>query len=117
MARLDYFVDVASAGRDVGIVEFLGILGNQLFAPLVGIGGLLNLATEEDIHRAFRSHDRYFGGRPGVVDIAAHMLAAHDIVCATISLARDYSDLGHGGLTIGVEQLGAVTNNAVMLLS
>ncbi len=103
MTRLDHFIDIATAGRDVGIIELLGIFRDQLFAPLLRISCLLDLASKENIHRAFGTHDRDLGGGPGVVDIAAHVLAAHHIVSAAIGFARNHRDLGHRGLAIGVE--------------
>ena len=54
-----------------------------------------------------RAHDRDLGGGPCEVHVAADVLAAHDVVCATVRLARDDRDLGHRGLAVGVQQLRA----------
>ncbi len=44
------------------------------------------------------------------------MLGGHDIVSTSISLARDDGDLGHRGFSIGIQQLGTVTDDAAVLL-
>ncbi len=44
------------------------------------------------------------------------MLRVHHVVGAAVGLARDDGELGHGGLAEGVEQLGAVSDDAVPLL-
>jgi hypothetical protein len=41
---------------------------------------------------------------------------AHDVVRAAVGLARDDGELGHRGLAVGVEQLGAVADDAAVLL-
>src|SRR5579863_9675644 len=45
------------------------------------------------------------------------MLAIHHIICTTIGLASDHSDLWHRRLAVGVEELGTMTDNAIMLLT
>lgn len=44
------------------------------------------------------------------------MLGGHHIVSASIGLAGDNSELGHSGLGIGIQQLGSVADDTVMLL-
>ncbi|MNX91930.1 hypothetical protein D3C86_1240470 [compost metagenome] len=44
------------------------------------------------------------------------MLGAHDVIGAAIGLARDDRQLGHGGLGIGEQQLGAVLDQGAVLL-
>jgi len=44
------------------------------------------------------------------------MLGCHDIIGASIGLAGDDGDFRHSGFSIGVEQLGAVADNAAVLL-
>ncbi len=44
------------------------------------------------------------------------MFAAHDVIGAAVGLAGDDGDLGHGGFAVGVEQLGAVGDDAAVFL-
>lgn len=44
------------------------------------------------------------------------MLGAHDIIGTTIGLAGNNSDLRDSGLRVGVQELGSVTDNTVVLL-
>ena len=44
------------------------------------------------------------------------MLAAHDDISPAVGLARDNRDLGHGGLGIGEDQLGAVADDPAVFL-
>ena len=51
-----------------------------------------------------------------IVHVAAHVLAAHDVVGAAVRLARDDGDLRDGRLAVGIQQLGAVADDPAMLL-
>lgn len=62
------------------------------------------------------AHHGHLGSGPGVVGVTAQVLRAHHVIGAAISLARDDGDLGHGGLGIGIEQLGTVGDDAIVLL-
>src|SRR5262245_38058508 len=77
VAWLNDFIDIATAGRDIGIVELLCVLRDQLFAPLFRVVCLLDLAAEENIDRTFWTHHRDFPSWPGIVEVASHMLATH----------------------------------------
>ena len=79
-------------------------------------GGIADIAAEDDLDRALRAHHRDLGRRPGVVDVAAQVLGAHDVVGAAIGLAGDHGDLRHGRLGEGVEQLRAVLDDAAIFL-
>ena len=61
-------------------------------------------------------HHRDLRGRVGEVDVGADVLAAHDDVGAAVGLARDDGDPRHRRLAEGVEQLGAVLDDAAVLL-
>src|SRR5579884_838674 len=117
VAGFDYLVDVAASGGDVGIVELLGVFSDQFFATLVGVWCAIDLVFEENVNRAFGTHDRDFGGWPGVVQVAAHVLAVHDVVCAAVGFAGNHRDLGNGGFTVGVEQLRAMPDDAAVFLT
>lgn len=78
---------------------------NQRLATNVGI------VPEDDLDGTLGSHDGNLGRGPGVVDITAEVLGAHDIVGTTIGLPGNDGDLGHGGLSVGVEQLGTMADD------
>ena len=81
-----------------------------------GIGRRLQLAPVEDLDRALRAHHRQLGRRPGEGQVGADRLGVHDHVGAAVGLAGDDLDAGHGRLAVGVEQLGAVADDAAVLL-
>ena len=68
--RVDHLVDKPLARRHkrVGkaVFVFPGALGD--------LGGVADVGAEDDLDRAFRPHHRDFGGRPGVIQIAAQVL-------------------------------------------
>ena len=74
------------------------------------------IVAEDDFDGAFCAHHRDLGIWPGKVHIATEMLGRHDVVGATIGLARDDSDFRHGALGIGIEQLCAVFDDAAVFL-
>lgn len=49
-----------------------------------------------------------------VVDVGAQVLARHHVVGAAVCLTCDDGELGHGGLGVRVQQLGAVTDDAAV---
>ena len=65
---------------------------------------------------ALDAHDRDARRRPRQVDVAPDVLRAHDVVGAAVRLAGDDRHLGHRRLAVGVEQLGAVADDAAVLL-
>ena len=127
VAGADDAVDIAAFGRNVGIgkavAELLDFLGAHFGEACVAgesvdafLGGPVELAPIDDFDRALRSHDGNFGGWPGVVHVAANVLGAHDAIGSAVSFAGDDGDLGHSGFGKGVEQLGAVHDDAAVLL-
>src|SRR5262249_5592231 len=76
-----------------------------------GAGGVGEVAAVEDVDRAGGAHDGDLGGGPGEVDVAAEVLGAHDVVGAAVGFAGDDGDLGDGGLGVGVQQLGASSDD------
>ena len=117
VARLDDLIDVATTGGNVGIGKLLDVLRDQFFSSLFGIRCSLDLILKKDVDGTFWTHHGDLCGGPGVVDIAAHMLATHHIVSTAIRFARDNRDLGDGSLTLGEEQFGTTADNTVVLLS
>ena len=110
--RLDHVVDEAAGAGDEGVGELRLVLG---FARRE-LGRVALLLAEDDLDRALGAHHRDLGVRPGEVDVAAQVLGAHHVVGAAVGLARDHGDLGHRALGVGVEQLGAVLDDAAVLL-
>ena len=76
---------------------------------------MISLA-EDDVGGALGAHDGDLGGRPGEDEVGAQVPRAHGDVAAAVGLAQDHRDLGHGGLAVGVEELGAVADDAGVLL-
>src|SRR5437660_9016320 len=103
MARLDDLIDIAAAGCYIRAGELFSVLRRQLLASLLRIIGSFNLIFKKNIHRAFWSHNSGLGSWPGVIDIAAHMLAIHHVIGSAVSLARNDGNFGNSGLTVSVE--------------
>ncbi len=59
----------------------------------------------------------YLSSGPGVVDITAQVLGAHDAVGTTVGLTGDDGEFWHGGLGVSIDELGSVTDDAAVLLS
>ncbi len=78
--------------------------------------GIVQLLAEDDLDGTLGSHDGDFRTGPGDVDVAAQVLGRHHVVGSAISLARDQRDLGHRRFGIGVQQLGAVLDDAAVFL-
>lgn len=116
----DHRVDVAAFGRDIrvdeGVLVLLLKLESQRVDVLALLCGFLEVLAVDEADSAGRAHHGDLGGRPSDVDVAAHVLGAHDAVGAAVGLAGDDGDLGDGGLAVGVEQLGAAPDDAVVLL-
>ena len=75
-----------------------------------------SILAEDDVHRALRAHHRDLGRRPGEVDVAADVLAAHDVVRAAVGLAGDDREFRDRRLAVGVQQLCAVADDPAVLL-
>src|ERR1022692_4036439 len=116
-ARLDHIVDEAALGGDERVGEALAKLFGLLRAHGFAVGGRRELAAIDDVHRALRSHDGDFGAGPRQVDVRANVLGSHHAISAAVRLARDDGDLRHGGLGVGVEQLGAMADDPAEFLS
>ncbi len=61
------------------------------------------------------SHDGNLGSGPGVVHVSPQMLGAHHVVRSSVRLPRDHRNLGHRGLRVRKQQLGPVSDDAVVL--
>lgn len=93
--RINHLVNKALARRHkrVGETVFIFLRLHRLL--------LRAQAAKDNLHRALGAHHRDFGGRPGIVQIAAQMLRCHHVIGAAIGFARDDGDFGHGRLGIG----------------
>ncbi len=68
------------------------------------------------IYRAVRPHDGDLCRGPGIVNVAAEMLAAHRYVGTTVGFADDYGNLWDCGLRVGEEQLGTMSDDSAIFL-
>src|SRR3990172_513095 len=116
LGRTDYVVDVAAGRGDVRVVDLLLVPGHEPSALGGRVVGVRDLVLEDDVHRALGAHDRDLGRRPGEVHIATDVLAAHDVVGATVGLAGDDGDLRDRRLAIGIQQLRSVLDDPAVLL-
>src|SRR6202035_4651766 len=118
--RRDHRVDVAPLGGDVRVYQSVLVLLLQLQPQRVDVlavlGRLAELLAVDEADRAGGTHHGDLCGRPGDVDVAAHVLGTHHAVGAAVSLAGDNGDLGNRGLAVGVQQLGAAADDAVVFL-
>src|SRR5439155_14522052 len=94
------------------ITEFLDLLGTDLLL----VFGTPQLALINNVYRPLRAHDGDLGCRPGVVHVGTDVLGSHHAVGAAIGLARDYRDLGDGGLGESKQQFSTVLDYASVLL-
>ena len=117
VAGLDNVVDVAILGCIVRVGEELGVLGLLLGNECLGIFLLLGLLGIEDGSSTAGTHYGNLGCRPCVVHVATELLTAHHDVATTIALAQGNGYLGHSSFAEGVEQLGTVEDNGVVLLA
>src|SRR6185369_17272962 len=76
----------------------------------------IDLMSEHNLGRAFRSHDGDLRGWPRHYPVSPEIFAAHGEVRATISLAQDDRNLRDGRRRVGKQHLGAVANDAAVLL-
>ena len=111
--RQDHVVNEAAAARHKGVGKarlVLGLFGRQLDRVTL-------VFTKDDFHRALGAHHGDLGIRPGKVHVAAQVLGCHHVIRAAISLARDDGDLRHRAFGVGIKQLGAVLDDAAVLLA
>ena len=111
--RQDHIVNEAARPGYEGVGKaglVLGLAGSQLF-------GVALVLAEDDLHRPLGTHHRDFSLGPGKVDIAAQVLGRHHVISAAVGLAGDDGDLGHGALGVGIEQFGAMLDDAAVLLA
>ena len=79
-------------------------------------GGVLHLLAEDDLDRPLGAHHGDLGRRPGEDAVGAQVLRAHRQVRTAVGLAEDHLDLRHGRRRVGEQHLGAVADDAAVLL-
>jgi len=114
--RTDNLIDVPQFRSHVGIGEALAELLHFFSPQLFGILSFLKLPLIDDVHGAFRSHNRDLGRGVRIVNVGADVFRRHYAVSASVRLACNHGDFGHRRLGEGEQQLGAVTDNAAELL-
>src|SRR2546422_5229375 len=116
LRRLDDVIEVAHPRGDVRVREPIPIFAHELLLSGLRILRVFDLLLEDDLDRAFRTHDRKLGGWPGEVEVPADVLRTHDIVCAAVRFPRDHGDLRDGGLAEREQELRPVPNDPAVLL-
>src|SRR6185437_8795899 len=106
---------IVALGRDVRVEQRVLVLGRLLVPQGRALFGILDggqVTAVQDVPPAVRAHAPELRGGPGQVVVAAEVLGAHDVVGAAVGLAGDDRDLGHGGLSVGVNELRAPADNS-----
>src|SRR6185437_15807619 len=116
IARIDNVVEVATSRGNVGVGEARTVLLDALLRCGLWIRLVAEFLPVQDFDGAARSHHGNFRSGPGHIEVAANVLAAHHVVGAAVCLARDDREFGHGRLAVREEQLGAVLDDAAVLL-
>ena len=75
-----------------------------------------DLPAEDDVRGTLRAHHRDLVGRPGVRQVGPDRAGIHHDVRAPVCLAQDHLDARDRGLAVGVQELGAMPDDAAVLL-
>ena len=116
LARFDHFVNQAEFGCPIWVVEFLLVVVDQLGTAGFRILGVFQLSSVDDVDGTLGSHDGNLGRRPRVDQVGSDSSGVHHQICPTVGLAGDHGDSGHGRFAKGIEQLGPVTDDPIVLL-
>ena len=111
--RQDHIVNKAAAAghKRIGKTRLvLGLFGRQLDRVAL-------VFTEDDLDSTLGAHHGDLGVGPGKVHIAAQMLGSHHVIRPAVGFARDDSDFRHRALGVGIKQLGAMLDDAAVLLA
>ncbi len=114
--RFDDIVHEATLRRLVGRREFRRIFFEYLFLRRGLVLRLGKRVLEDDVHGAFRAHDRDFRRRPGQHDVRPEGLGTHSDIGPTVGLPGDQRDLGYRRLAVGIQNLGAMADDAAIFL-
>src|SRR5436309_6663127 len=116
LRRFDDVIEVAHPRGDVWVREPIPILAYELLLPGLRILRVLDLFLEDDLDRAFRTHDRQLGGWPGEVEVPADVLRTHDVIRAAVRFPGDDGDLRDRGLAEGEQELRPAPDDPAVLL-
>src|SRR3989454_1502599 len=116
LGRFDDVIEVAHPRGNVRVREPIPILAHELPLPGLRILRVLDLFLEDDLDRAFRTHDRQLGGWPGEVEVPADVLRTHDVIRAAVRFSRDDGDLWDRGLAESEQELRPVPDDPAVLL-
>src|SRR3954447_21793878 len=116
LGGVDHVVDVSTFSSVVRVCVLLRVLGDELRTTCRRVGGLLQLAPVDDLDSTLWTHHRKLRGRPGVGKIGTDRLGVHDDVRTAIRLPGDDLDPRNGRLTVRVQQLGSVADDAAVFL-
>ena len=110
---LDHVIDKAArtSHKRIGEARFVFSFFGGNFC------GIALVFAEDDLHRAFGAHHRNLGIGPGEVDVATQMFGSHHVIGTAIGFAGDHRDFRHRAFGIGIEQLGAVLDDAAVFLA
>src|SRR5690606_16694142 len=103
--------------RVVGVHEFFAVLGDLAGPDGVGVLCCCDFFAEDHVGCAFSAHHRDLVGGPGQGDVGSDGEGVHDDVGAAVGLPHDDLDAGHCRVAVGVEEFGAVPDDASVLLS
>src|SRR2546425_4864633 len=116
LRRLDHVVQVAHAGGDVRVCESIAILEDEFLLPFLRFLRFLDFFLEDDLHRAFRTHDGELRRGPCGVEVATDVLRTHDVVRSAVRLPSDRGHLRDRRLAVRVQELRAVPDDPAVLL-
>ena len=116
MSRFNHVVYVGFLLRDVGVSKFFAVFSYEFGTFLSWVFGGCDFFPEDYVGGSFCAHNCDFCCWPSVVDVAAGVFASHDDVGSAICFAGYQRDLRHGSLNVGVEQFGAVSDDAAVFL-
>lgn len=105
--RRDDFIDEPALSCDHRVCKLALVLQRLLLDVL---------PSEDDFDGPLGAHYGDLRRWPRIVEVTPQVLRRHHVVRATIGLAGDDRYLGHRGLGEREEQLGAVPNDAAVLL-
>jgi len=114
--RFDNFINIAHLGGNEWRGEFLIILVDEPLSNVFRVFKCLNFIPIKDVHCALGAHNGNFRHGIGKVEIGPDMFRGHHTVRSAICFSRNDGNLGNGGLGKGVQQFGAVLDDAAEFL-
>ena len=116
LRRVNHVVNEPARCRHIRVGRQIAVLLHKAGTLRVLVLGVSDRFAVDDVDRARRPHDGDLRRGPRVVHVGPQVLAPHDDVSAAVRLAGQHAHLGHRRLRIGVDELGAVLDDAAVLL-